>query len=188
MPKPSRLVTYRLRARPGEKQKYRVVIQRRRWLIWNDWFPVDNAVRSLQQEFIDHYDRMQEILEELKDAEAYVNSAYQQIQLGDMRKGTGAPFKDEIRAQETLKPDVSERFKTVRDLVQQGQGRQRPGGGTRTMFIGQTGNRFDPSSINREAIGDEFNADHVMQYRSHRPENKQHNDKGQQKNQPPNQK
>jgi hypothetical protein len=155
------------------------VIQRRRWVFfWTDWYPVDNAVRALQQEFIDHYDRMQEILVELKDAEAYVKSSQTALESGDMRKGIGPVFKDQFIAQETLKPDVSARFKEVQEKVTQGQGRQRPGGGSRTMFIGPTSGRFDVKSLNREAVGEEFNADHVIGYRAPQHDNQRKNSKG----------
>lgn len=164
----SKQVWYRLCARPDKDKTYKIVIQRRRWLFfWADWYPVDNYVRTLQQEFIDHFDRMQEVIEELKDAEAYVAEAYNELARGNLHKGHGVPFKDQLSARETLKPDVSSRFKTVKELVtQESQGRKRPTGGTRTLMIGATGRRFDVSSLNREAIGEEFNADHVMTYRS----------------------
>lgn len=173
MPSPSRQVTYRLRARPGDDRKYRIIIQRRRWFFfWSDWYPVDNAVRALQHEFIEHYERMQEILQELKDAESWVSSTYKLVDLGDKRNGISAPFKDEARAQEVLMPDASTRYREVQALVTESQGRHRPEGGTRTLLVGPTGKRFDVSSLNREKLGEEFNADHVMVYRPPQQDNK----------------
>lgn len=174
---------YRLAAKPGDGKQFRVVIQRRRWMFfWTDWYPVENAVRSLQQEFIEHYERMQEILDELKDANAWVEQAYKQIDFGHKAKGVSASFEADVMPQEWLKPDPSSRFKEVQALVTQGQGRQRPGGGTRTMFIGQFGKRFDFSSLNKEKLAEDFNPDHIMDYRT--PQQDQHGkSKGKQGNQ-----
>jgi hypothetical protein len=178
MPGPSRQVTYRLRTRPGADKKYRIVIQRRFWFFfWKDWYPVDNAVRSLHHEFIQLYERMMEINQEVKDAESWVESTYKLLDLENKREGKSAPFKDQFRAQEAMMPDVSSRFKEVQGLVTQGQGRQRPGGGSRTMFIGPTSSRFDVSSLNRTAMGEEFNADHVIPYRQPQPDNQRHKNK-----------
>jgi hypothetical protein len=184
MPGPSRQVTYRLRTRPGADKKYRIIIQKRfMFFFWKDWYPVDNAVRALQHEFIEHYERMMEILQELKDAESWVDSTYKLLDLENKREGTSAPFKDQLRAQEVLMPDASSRFKEVQGLVTQGQGRRRPEGGSRTMFIGPTSSRFDVSSLNRTAIGDEYDADHVIQYRPPQNDSRNKHKHGNQPNQ-----
>lgn len=180
---PSRLATYRLRARPGADKKYRIVIQRRRWgIFWRDWYPVENAVRTLQHEFIEHLDRMQEIMAELKDAQSWVDGMYSSLDLGNKGDGTTAPFKDILRPQESLMPDIQKRYEEAAKLVQEGQAGKRHERGTRTMFIGQTGSRFDVKSLNREQIGEEFNADHVIM---HRPQQQDHNrhSKGRNQNQ-----
>lgn len=181
---PSRQVTYRLRARPAADKKYRIVIQKRAWLFfWKDWYPVENAVRSLQHEFIEHYERMQEILRELVDAEAWEQGTYKFLDLGNKGEGVSTPFKEDLRPSETLMPDVSERFKKLKGIVEQSQGPHGPGRGTRTAYVVPTTKRFDLSTLNREKLGEDFSVDQVIDYRPPTQDNKHRHNKGNQNNQ-----
>jgi hypothetical protein len=182
MPGSSRQYTYRLRARPGEDKKYRIVIQRRVFLFfWKDWYPVENAVRSLQKEYIDHFNRMQDIISELKEAEAWVEQNFAFLNLENKREGTSAPFKGDAQPYESLMPDHSKEFKEIREGFPQSQGRNRPGAGSRSVYLGTTSKRFDLSSLNRENFAAEFGADHVLDYRP--PQQDQSRNKGQNKGQ-----
>lgn len=186
---PSRSYKYRFRVRPGKDRQYRLVIQRRRWWGgWQDWIPVENEVRSLQIEFIECYDRMMDILEELKTAQEWEKQAFAAVELGHKAKGISSVFEGPVRKREDIMTDMSTRFDEVKKLVQQGQGRQRPDHrGTRSVYLGAVSKRFDPSHLNRTAVGEDYNADHVIQYRpphdDRSQKSKQQNNKQGQQNQ-----
>jgi len=159
--------TYRFRARPGTGHRFKITIQRRKWFLfipyWVDWYPVDNAIRSLHHEVIELWERLEQIIShELDDAKAYVDAAYGQLETMNLRSGKGVPFFDERQPQEAEMPDVSKRFEEVLKFIK-GKGLKGGSKGTRSQYIGQFGRLKDLDLINREVQGDDY--DHVIKYR-----------------------
>ena len=181
---PRRTHWYRFRARPDRGQKFRLFIQRRRWFLfipyWVDWYPVENAVRALHHEAIELYERLDQIVNsEIKDATAYVEATYVELERMNLRTGKGTPFKDVAMPRETVMPDVSKQYEEIAKFFK-AKGGRRPGGGTKTTYLGKFG-RNDLSLLNREKLSEEY--DHVVDYRPPRQEQKSNKGRNRQRQQ-----
>lgn len=167
-----RQYTYRHRARPVKGGKNVVVIQRRVFgLFWIDWYPVHNAVRSLEHEASRLYDRLHEIFSsEYKAAEKYVKDAQDQLESGYLRRGKGVPFKGDASPREFEMSDGSERYKQVKKLFEKGQGRPGPGGTRSGYTLPQHSGLED-----RRKVADGTETDHKIQFRD--PQQQQHSNK-----------
>lgn len=174
----------RFAAKAGDKKQYRVWVQVRRFLFfWRDQWPVDNAVRSLEAEFIELCQRLDEILDEHKEAAKYVDQCYQALEQGQLFKGRSTPFQATVPQREALMPDRSDLFKAAKERYTQGQGRQRPGGGgTRTLYLGtDLLKRKDIASLNRESYGQGY--DEMIVYKKPEPQQQKSKNRGHNHNQ-----
>lgn len=152
--------TLRLRRIAGRDNRVIVVLQRRFMLFfWKDWYPIENATRSLEHEAIELYDRLKYILDtEIKEASTWVKKAREKAEIDCARNGKGTPFKDvaNLKAEAEM-PDLSDRFKEISKALRHGPKSQRTS--TRsTYLLPQHANLHD-----QKKLGEEY--DHTIPYR-----------------------
>ena len=187
----NRRYLYRTIVRADRGGKSRVAIQRfcwwrlfyRPWAMWVDWYPVENAVRDLEHEVIELYDRLDYILcHEHKEAEAWVKSVQEQVERSSLHTGKGIPYWDKAQPYSPLMPDPNDRFKQIVGLVRKGFGQQTQH--HRTAYVGTSFlKRFDKTRFDRDKIAEEMGFSTAMEYhppKQNQNQNQNQKQKGQQ--------
>lgn len=158
----------RLRSRPGTGKQMRPIVQCWRWwrilrlrwppTFWTDWFPAENAVRSLEHEFIECVERAAQILEyDLPDAEAWLESCYEKLSVTGDSDGITPAWYEELRPRESEMPNVHGRFEKLKKLFPKGRiDAQRPEGGSRTLYYLEEGRLDNTYLFRREDLGATF--------------------------------
>lgn len=111
--------TCRFIRRAGRDDKTIVMIQVRKFLLWwKDWFPIENAVRALEHEALELYERLREIQDEHKVATKWVEETRKRALNDCQKNGKGPSFPYHVGPQESEMPDFSEEFKRVMKTIE----------------------------------------------------------------------